>query len=70
MENVLTLFAFLCYLTNIWSKSADRIMCMTPAIEIRPCRQIQINGYCYYRGDLDTGILPRILFLSAESHET
>ena len=23
-------------------------MCMTPAIEIRPCRQIQINGYCYH----------------------
>ena len=21
---------------------------MTPAIEIRPCRQIQINGYCYH----------------------
>ena len=45
-------------------------MCLTPLIKISPWRQIQINGYCYYRGDLDTGILPRILFLSAESHET
>ena len=29
-------------------------MCLTRLIKISPWRQIQINGYCYYHGDLET----------------
>ena len=45
----LLIFFLLYNLHNIFWKSADRIMCVTPLIKIRPCRQIQINGYCYYQ---------------------
>ena len=44
---------YLPFLENIFSKSADKIMCVTLLIKIRPCRQIQINGYCYYQKDLE-----------------